>query len=172
MGIGVPVLIGLFAGVVAHTYWERIQLFLHGGSFGIKDPQFGFDNAFYLYDLPFIQAVLGFVSAVLLISFIAAFATCYLYGAFRVNGREVRLSKPARVQLAVTAALYIAVQGASIWFDQYATLSHTRSGPFIGASYTDMNARSCRAVLTGIAFIVAALFVVTVFTGRLAPRIP
>ena len=41
VGIGVPVVIGFFAGIVAQTYWERIQLFLHGGSFGVKDPQFG-----------------------------------------------------------------------------------------------------------------------------------
>ena len=30
IGTGVPVAIGLLAGVVAQTYWVRIQLFLHG----------------------------------------------------------------------------------------------------------------------------------------------
>ena len=36
IGAGVPVAIGLLAGVVAQTYWVRIQLFLHGGDFGVK----------------------------------------------------------------------------------------------------------------------------------------
>src|SRR6478735_12399758 len=35
VGIGIPAVIGFFAGIVAQTYWERIQLFLHGGDFGI-----------------------------------------------------------------------------------------------------------------------------------------
>ena len=31
-GIGIPVFIGLLAGIVAQTYWVQVQLFLHGGS--------------------------------------------------------------------------------------------------------------------------------------------
>src|SRR6185437_6754939 len=41
VSIGVPVAIGLLAGIIAQSYWVRIQLFLHGGDFGVKDPQFG-----------------------------------------------------------------------------------------------------------------------------------
>ena len=56
IGAGVPVAIGLLAGVVAQTYWVRIQLFLHGGDFGVKDPQFGKDLGFYAFDLPLLPA--------------------------------------------------------------------------------------------------------------------
>ncbi|WP_313675166.1 UPF0182 family protein, partial [Mycolicibacterium sp.] len=42
-GIGVPAVIGVLSGLVAQGYWPRIQLFLHGGSFGTTDPQFGLD---------------------------------------------------------------------------------------------------------------------------------
>ena len=31
VGIGVPAFIGFFAGVIAQSYWEPIQLFIHGG---------------------------------------------------------------------------------------------------------------------------------------------
>src|SRR3954467_14555621 len=61
VGIGIPAVIGFFAGIVAQTYWERIQLFLHGGDFGIKDPQFGMDLGFYAFQLPFYQMVLGYL---------------------------------------------------------------------------------------------------------------
>ena len=37
VGIGVPAAIGFFAGIVAQSYWDRVQLFLHGGSFGVTD---------------------------------------------------------------------------------------------------------------------------------------
>ena len=58
VGIGIPALIGVFAGAIAQSSWERIQLFLHGGSFGVKDPQFGLDLGFYAFDLPFYRMVL------------------------------------------------------------------------------------------------------------------
>ena len=59
-GIGVPVVIGLLAGIVAQSYWVRVQLFLHGGDFGITDPQFGMDLGFYAFDLPFYRLVLTY----------------------------------------------------------------------------------------------------------------
>src|SRR6202167_6713633 len=61
IGTGIAVAIGLLAGVVAQTYWVRIQLFLHGGDFGIHDPQFGKDLGFYAFDLPFYRLVLRFL---------------------------------------------------------------------------------------------------------------
>src|SRR6185436_8707161 len=51
--IGVPAFIGILAGAVAQSYWVNVQLFLHGGEFGITDPQFGMDLGFYAFDLPF-----------------------------------------------------------------------------------------------------------------------
>src|SRR4029079_3563586 len=52
VGIGVPVLIGLITGFVAQTYWDRVQLFIHGGSFGVSDPQVGKSSAFSRSLLP------------------------------------------------------------------------------------------------------------------------
>src|ERR1700747_160197 len=45
-GIGIPALVGILAGIVAQSYWARIQLFIHGGSFGIRDRQFNKDLGF------------------------------------------------------------------------------------------------------------------------------
>ena len=54
-----PALIGIITGFIAQTYWDRVQLFIHGGKFGIADPQFGKDLGFYAFDLPFYRLVLG-----------------------------------------------------------------------------------------------------------------
>ena len=45
IAIGVPLVVGALAGLVAQSYWVRVQLFLHGGEFGVTDPQFGKDLA-------------------------------------------------------------------------------------------------------------------------------
>jgi uncharacterized membrane protein (UPF0182 family) len=164
---GIPAVLGFFAGVASASNWELVLTWLNRTPTGKTDPQFGLDISFFLFELPFYQAVLAFASAVVLLSAIAAVATSYLYGALRFNGREVRISKTARIQFAVLGAIYLLLQGASIWFDQYATLTTSSSGLLVGASYADVNATiPTRAILAGAAAVVAILFIITAIIGR------
>ncbi|WP_199184288.1 UPF0182 family protein [Cryobacterium sp. Y62] len=163
---GIPALLGLFAGVAAATRWQTVLMWLNRTETGRVDPQFNFDISFYLMDLPFYQSVLAFASAVVLISALVSVATSYLYGSIRVSGREVLISKAARVQIAVTAAIYLLLQAVSIWFDQYSTLTNNNA-LITGAGYTDVNATiPGRAILAGIAAVVALLFILTAIIGR------
>jgi uncharacterized membrane protein (UPF0182 family) len=165
--IGIPAVLGLFAGVATSSRWPLALQWINRTPTGDTDPEFGLDVSFYLFELPFYQAVAAFASAVVLISALAALATSYLYGALRFNGREVRISRAARVQLAVLAALYLAIQAVSIWLDRYAILSENNSDLLVGASYADVNAViPGRAILSGIAALVAVLFIVTAIIGR------
>ncbi|CAN5351248.1 UPF0182 family protein [soil metagenome] len=165
-GFGIPALLGLFAGVATATRWQVVLMYLNRTSFGKTDPQFGLDISFFVYDLPFWQGVVGFASAVILLSGISAIATSYLYGAIRFGQREVRISKTARVQVAITASIYLILQGISIWLDQYATLTNN-GGLITGASYSDVNATiPGLQILAGIAVIVAILFLIAAFIGR------
>ncbi len=165
---GIPAVFGLFAGVATSSRWALALEWINGTPSGKVDPQFHLDISFYLFALPFYQAAVAFASAVVLISGIAALATSYLYGALRFNGREVRISRSARIQLATTGAVYLALQSVSIWLDQYSTLSSkTSSTLFEGASYADVNAViPGRAILAGIAALVAVLFIITAVIGR------
>ena len=165
---GIPAVLGIFAGVSASTRWPVVLQWLNRTTFGQTDPQFGLDISFFFYELPFWRGVVAFASAVVLLSALAALATSYLYGALRFNGREVRISRTARIQLASTGALYIALQAVSLWLDQYTTLSDPSAGFLAtGAGYTEVNATiPGRAILAGIAMVVALLFVVTAIIGR------
>jgi len=165
---GVPIVLGIFTGVSAATRWPVVLQYLNRTSFGDADPQFGLDSSFYIFELPFFRGVAAYASAIVLVAGLAALATSYLYGALRVNGREVRISRSARVQLAITAGLYVAIQAASIWLDQYTTLTGASAG-FLGtgAGYTEANATiPGRAILAGIGILVAVLFIVTAIIGR------
>ncbi|MEO5920154.1 MAG: UPF0182 family protein [Pseudolysinimonas sp.] len=163
---GIPIVLGIFLGVSTASRWSTVLQYINRTPFGQVDPQFGFDVSFYVYELPFYRGILAYASAVLLIAGFAALATCYLYGGIRITGREVRVTRPARIQLAIMAALYLALQAASIWFDQYATL--TDDGTLItGAAYADVNAViPGRVILAGIAALVAVLALVTAIIGR------
>ncbi|MDQ0575909.1 UPF0182 family membrane protein [Agromyces albus] len=163
---GIPVVLGVFAGVSVSSRWELTLTFLNRTPFGTTDPQFGFDVGFFVFELPYYRSIVGFASAVVLLSVLLVIATNYLYGAIRVSGREVVISKSARVQIAITAGIYLLLQAVSIWFDQYATVTET--GELItGAAYTDVNATiPGRGILAAIAAVVAVLFFITAAIGR------
>ena len=163
---GIPILLGVFAGVSTSSRWEAVLTYLNRTPFGQKDPQFGLDVGFYVFELPFYRSIVGFASAVVLLSLLLVIATNYLYGAIRVSGREVVISKSARIQIAVTAGVYLLLQAVSIWLDQYATV--TEAGSLItGAAYTDVHAViPGRAILAAIAAVVAVLFFITAAIGR------
>ncbi|HEX6954705.1 MAG TPA: UPF0182 family protein [Agromyces sp.] len=163
---GVPIVLGIFAGVSTASRWDSVLTWLNRTPFGTVDPQFRLDVGFYVFELPFYRSIVGFASAVVLLSGLLVIATNYLYGAIRISGREVVISKAARIQIAITAGVYLLLQGASIWLDQYATV--TEVGSLItGASYTDVNATiPGRQILAVIAIAVAILFLITAFLGR------
>jgi hypothetical protein len=158
IGTGIPVAIGLLAGIVAQTYWVRVQLFLHGGDFGIADPQFGKDLGFYAFDLPFYRLVLSFLFVALFLAFVANLLAHYVFGGIRLSGRTGALSRSARIQLISLIGTLVLFKAIAYWLDRYELLSHTRGGkPFTGAGYTDINAvLPAKLILLAIALICAA----------------
>jgi uncharacterized membrane protein (UPF0182 family) len=157
-GIGVPVIIGLGAAVFAWNSWTIVQMFLHGGDFGVTDPQFGRDLGFYAFDLPFYRWLLDLLMTGVFIAFLANLVTHYLFGGIRLSGRAGVLSRAARIQLVSLVGTLVLFKAAAYWLDRYELLSNTRGGkPFTGAGYTDINAvLPAKLILLAIALICAA----------------
>lgn len=158
VGIGIPAAIGLLAGIVAQSYWARIQLFLHGGDFGVRDPQFGRDLGFYAFELPFYRLMLSYMLVSVFLAFVANLVAHYIFGGIRLSGRTGALSRSARVQLVSLVGVLVLLKAVAYWLDRYELLSHTRGGkPFTGAGYTDINAvLPAKLILMAIALICAA----------------
>ncbi|RFD26737.1 membrane protein [Mycobacterium uberis] len=158
VSIGIPVAIGLLAGIIAQSYWVRIQLFLHGDDFGVKDPQFGKDLGFYAFELPFYRLVLSYMFIAVFLAFVANLVTHYIFGGIRLSGRIGALSRAARIQLVSLIGVLVLLKAVAYWFDRYELLSHTRSGkPFTGAGYTDITAvLPAKLILMAIALICAS----------------
>ena len=171
-GIGIPVLIGLMAGLVAQSYWPRIQLFLHGGDFGVTDPQFGRDLGFYAFDLPFFRLVLSYLFAAVFLAFLANLVTHYVFGGIRLAAGSGALTKAARIQLISLVGTLVLLKALAYWLDRYELLSNTRAGkPFTGAGYTDINAvLPAKLIMLAIAVIAAVAVFSALFLRDL--RIP
>jgi uncharacterized protein len=172
VGWGSAVTVGVLCGLVARTDWVTVQLFLHGGSFGIVDPEFGYDIGFFVFDLPFYRAVLDWLFVAVCFAFVASLATHYLFGGLRLTTGKGMLTQAARVQLAVLAGTLILLKAVAYWFDRYELLSGDRKEPtFTGAGYTDIHAgMPAKLVLLAIAVLCALAFFAAIFLHDM--RIP
>ncbi len=166
VGVAVPLGLALFAGSAASGQWQTVQLWLNRVPFNKKDPQFNMDISFFVFTLPWLQFIVGFLTAVVFLSAIAALVTHYLYGGLRLQGAGQRLTSAARVHLSVLAGLFLLLRGIDYWLGRFA-LSTKTSNLITGLTYTDAHAvLTARGVLAGIAIIVAVLFVVTAVLDR------
>ncbi|WP_336085262.1 UPF0182 family protein [Nocardia sp. SSK8] len=158
IGLGIAVGFGLLCGLIGQSRWETVQLFLHGGSFGERDPEFGLDVGFFVFDLPFYRLVLSWLFVATVVGFLACLATHYLFGGIRPVTKSLGLTQAARGQLAVLIGVFFALKAVGYWLDRYALLSSERREPtFAGAGYTDINAvLPARFMLFAIALICAA----------------
>lgn len=168
-GIGIPLIVGLIAGSTAQGDWQLVQLMLNGTSFGQTDPEFGKDIGFYVFTLPFISWVISWLFASIAIAFFGALITHYLFGGIRLAGRGGQFSVPARIQLSVTAGLFVVVYAVDYYFDRYELLfSDRRKELFFGATYTDLNAvLPAQLILMFIAGFCAVAFFVGAFMRNL-----
>ena len=164
--IGLPIVLGVLGGVAAASQWKLLLTWLNRTYTGQVDPQFGLDISFYLFDLPFLTALVGYLSAAVLIAGLVGTAVHIIYGNIRFNGRETKVAKAARIQIAVSVAIYLVLQGASLWLDQYSTMTSS-SGLYTGATFSDVTARIPGfQIMALISIVVAALFLITAFIGR------
>lgn len=164
--IGLPILLGVLGGVASASQWKLVLTWLNRTATGQVDPQFGLDISFYLFDLPFLTALVGYLSAAVLIAGLVGAAVHMIYGNIRFNGRETKVAKAARMQIAVTVAIYLVLQGASLWLDQYSTMTNS-SGLYTGATFSDVTAKIPGfQIMALISIVVAALFLITAFIGR------
>lgn len=163
-GIGIPVIVGLIAGLSAQGDWQLVQLFLHGTSFHITDPVFNKDIGFYEFTLPFILWLKNWLFIAVTLAFFGALFAQYLFGGIRFAGRGGQLSAPARMQLALLVGFFVLLKAFAYFTDRYQVLfDQNYNGQFDGASYTDINALlpaklilMCIAVFCAVAFFVGA----------------
>ena len=161
-----PIILGVFAGLTAVSKWDETLLFLNAVPSGTTDAQFGLDVSFYLFTLPFLHSAVGFLATVLFFSAASAALVHLAIGGLRFNGKTGTSSTAARVQVAITAALFMVTEGVSLWLDQYSTMT-SPSGLYTGATFADVNASiPGLQIMAVIAGIVALLFVFTAAVGR------
>ncbi|MEE2053782.1 UPF0182 family protein [Nocardiopsis umidischolae] len=156
--------LALLAGVAASGDWRSYLQFTNSTDFGVNDPEFGMDVAFFAFTYPFLRILLGYLYAAVILAFIAAVIVHYLYGGVRLqNDTGQRATPAARVHLSVLLGLFVLLRAGSYWLDRYGLVFSERGYTF-GASYTDVNAvKTALMILTVISVICAVLFFANIY---------
>ena len=155
VAVAVSAVVGAVFGAQFNANWTEILLMFHSQDFGVKDPQFGLDNGFYVFVLPGLRLVMSAVSMLLLVGIVFAGVTHAMMGGIRltmpVKGRGLfAITKRARRQIAVWLMLNMFALAAQTALGVFAHL--TQEGSRItGATYTTVNAT------IPVTFIMAAL---------------
>src|SRR3954452_19844798 len=160
----VGIVLGLFAGFTAQGSWDTWLTFKNGTTFGTKDPQFGLDVSFFVFDYPFWRLVLGFAFAIVLLALIGSLLTHYIFGGLRLQTPGQKLTGAARVQISVLLGLFVALKAVAYWLDRYGLVYSDRGVVFTGASYTDVNALLVpKTILVFVAAVCAIAFFANIF---------
>ncbi len=136
--VGVAVLFAVITGIGASSHWHEWILFTNRVDFGRDDPLFGTDIGFYVFQLPFLRFVTGWLFAALVIVLIITAVAHYLNGGIRVNNPLQRVTPQVKAHVSVLLGALALVKAAGYWLQQYGLTTSTR-GTVDGATYTDVN---------------------------------
>jgi uncharacterized membrane protein (UPF0182 family) len=148
------VVASLMLALVASSGWLGVLKLLHGVPFGIPDPVFGRDVAFYTFTLPVLSGGVALLVAVTVLTVVLVGAAYLAAGGIVLSGDlapsrsgaatsplQVRVSRAAGAHLAALVALFLALAALQIWLVDVPGLLFSTTGPLVGASYTDVHAR-------------------------------
>jgi uncharacterized membrane protein (UPF0182 family) len=157
--LAIAAFIGLVVGLQATGSWQTFLLWRNATSFGTTDPQFHRDVGFYVFQLPFLRAVFGWLFTTLLLAFLLSIAAHYLLGGIRPQAESNRIAAPTQTHLSILLGLIVALKAWGYWLNKYELVYSTRGVVATGASYTDVKVQlPAFEMLFWVALICALLF--------------
>ncbi len=132
--------VSIVAGAGAAEAWPTFQAWIHQVPFGIRDPIFGRDVAFYVFTLPAYQAIYGWLFAWLLVALVIVAAGYYLDLAPLLVRGVWAVPRNVRVHLMLLGGMLLLLRAAGFWLGTYGLL-FSPHGAVFGAGYADLHAR-------------------------------
>jgi uncharacterized protein len=157
--------IALLSAVSLSQEWPQFALYLHSQPTQLTDPIFGRDVSFYLFKLPVIELVVGWLHTVSVVMFIAIAAVSgYVWYFEQVRGTITQdLRQRATTAISFAAAFFALTLAASTYLDRF-DLLHGQHEIFTGVDYTDANVRLIAMnILIGLLIVSTVVLVTNAF---------
>ena len=166
---GLAAVFALIAGANTASQWQEWMLFRNGGSFDWQDPLHGQDAGFYVFTLPFLNFVVDWLFAALVLTLIVVAVAHYLNGGIRAAAPIERVSSGVKLHLSILLAALAVVRAAGYYLDRFTLVNSTRS-VYDGALATDVNIQlPAYSLLALISLFGAALFIANIRRQGLGP---
>src|SRR3989449_3458609 len=149
----------LFLALAVSTGWMPVLQFLHQTPFGVTDPVFGRDLAYYVFTLPIVTGVLAILTTLVTVSLLACGALYALRGDVVVYRRTVTIEPSARLHLGLLIAAMFVLTALRIYFLRLPGTLYSTTGPLVGASFADLHGRLMGLRIAGVAAILGAVLV-------------
>jgi uncharacterized membrane protein (UPF0182 family) len=131
--------VALIIALEASSHTQQSLLYWHAMPFNKVDPVFGRDLSFYVFRLPFIEYVLGWVLVLLMFSLLFSGAVHVSYRAIQIAPNRIHFAPGARIHLGILSALLLLAYAWHCDLECYRLLNH--DGPLLhGATYADLHA--------------------------------
>ena len=157
-------ILSLFVGLAASGHWQEFLLWRSSGgvTFGNPEAVFGRDPAFYVFTLPWLKYLQGWLFGSLVGVTVIVGIGHFLQGGIRPQavGLSDKVDPQVRAHLSVLLGLVLLAKAWGYYLGRFDLLTSHR-GVVHGASYTDVNAQlPALTFLTIVAIICALLFFV------------
>ncbi len=149
----------LFLALAVSTGWMPVLQFLHQTPFGVTDPVFGRDLAYYVFTLPIVTGVLAILTVLVTLSLLACGALYALRGDVVFYRRTVTIEPSARLHLALLIAAMFVLTALRIFFVRLPGTLYSTTGPLFGASFADLHGRLIGLRIAGVAAMLGAVLV-------------
>src|SRR5688500_17032497 len=139
------------------TQWMTLLNWWHQVPFGASDPVLGYDAGFYVFTLPALELLRGFLLGLVVLAVLGSAGVYFVAGQVALTPFGLRVEAPARKHLTWLAAAFFLVLALGAWLSRVQEIVMP-SGIIQGASYADAHARMPAAlVLTAAALVAAGL---------------
>jgi uncharacterized membrane protein (UPF0182 family) len=159
----VAVVLAIVVGLGSSGYWDDLARFWFRTPFGITDPVFNRDIAYYVFTVPFLQGLFTFANVVLTLALLMALVVYVAraeIGAVLGTGTEAwRFYATPRTQmhLATLGASMLVVAALEYLFVDIPSLLIARHPVLFGATYTDLNIRLPLMRVLAVIFVAGAV---------------
>lgn len=133
--------LAVFVGLGASGAWQVVLRGMNATPFGTTDAVFGRDIAYYVFTLPAVNTLLAILSSLVALALIACIVIYASRGDIVVGPKALRVEPSAQKHLAILLAVWFVLVAVRLWFGDMPGLLFSTTGPLVGASYTDLNAR-------------------------------
>lgn len=162
MIMGIAFLCFIF-GMVAQGNWELVLRFFNQQDFGSVDPVFHKEVSFYVFSLPFLQLLKGWIQGVFVVTVLGSGAIYFL--GYMGQRMKFDYARSVLVHACSLVAIVLGTFAWGYWLDIW-DLVFSERGVAFGASYTDIHAQLPAQWILIVAVLVFTGILIVAFTTR------